>query len=524
MHSAMNRIKTWKSQGRLEPSYILDHLGEGYFGFDRIAVRHFPSKEHELTEAEFLELLLDKGGLPSSCLDLARFAFQIVAYLSRTPFYPRGKDKLRTSFTVGEIYRGLEWLKRDNIRVRGGDSRGRARTPADERRLLFQSLATETYRGARDPDADRQRAIRNAFDVPEPDFEEMEWLYTNYCDDGDEMFNDVLDVLHMFQYDQDRYLPFGNVSREDFLETAKDLVAKQDRFRLHRLAIDLDQFTALVGFLLAGQFRWEGGKNTDPALFSEAATAVARSFCEESSDVIAWGKFDDMLPQMPFLFDPLHRLLSAVFAGFASFPSFCYKAPTPPRDSFMTLPRLSQLASMVNMDLYFESFDRAHEWSKRGSVRPSAQVLANVLRSMPDLTVLAVKGSSRSGEEIIFGSFIPLPAELEIRKQVEDAELGPPVDLDDEIGRQLTVTKLDAVHDRLEYRGTIMYPARPYVFMLSPAQRMVRFEGVPRVDGNLLCFGDTLQLRDDGLASFQAGDRIIRMKVTHIEIWGEPRE
>ncbi|CAI6085661.1 unnamed protein product [Clonostachys chloroleuca] len=514
----MNRIQTWKLEGRLQPSYILDHLGEGYFGFDRLGSRSFQSREGELSEDEFTSLLLAVGGLPPSCLGLGRFTYQIIAYLSLTPFYPSANEKPRATLTIAEIYRGLEWLTPNN--VRGGDSRGRARTPADERRLLFQSLATATHDGARDADTDRQRATRNAFSMPEPDFEEMEWLHSNYCDDGDEMFHDVLDVLHMFQYDEDKFLPFANVKREDFRETAKELVAKQDRFRLHTLAIPLDEFTALVGFLLATQFEWEEGEKPELAPFNKAATAVARSFCDESSNVITWGKFDDMLPQMPFLFDPLYRILAAVFLERLPFEiSYSFKAPTPPRDSFMTLPRLSQLASMVNMDLDFESFDRAHEWHK--GIRPNARVLANVLRSMPEQSVLVVKGSSRSGGEFIFGFFNPLPAELETRKHEEDADLGPPIELDDEVGRQLTLTKLDAVHDRLEYRGSIMYPARPHVFMLSPAQRMVRLEGEPRVVGDRLFFGDALQLRDDGLVSFQAGDRNIHVKATHIEIWGE---
>ncbi|CAH0044969.1 unnamed protein product [Clonostachys solani] len=514
----VRRIDIWKSEGRLQPSYILDHLGEGYFGYDRLGSRRFPSTESELTEDEFTSLLLAVGRLPPSCAGLGRFAYQIIAYLSLTPFFPPADEKPRATLTIAEIYRGLEWLIPNN--VRGGSNRGRARTPADERRLLFQSLATVTHDGTHDPDGDRQRAARNAFFMPEPHYQDMDWLDTNYCDDGDEMFHDVLDVLFLFQYDEDKFYPLGNVQREDFRATAKELTEDQDRFRLHTLAIPLDQFTALIGLLLAAQFGWEEGEEPELSHFNEAAADVARSFCDESSNLITWGKFDDMIPQMPFLFDPLHRILAVVFMETSPFEvSYSYKAPTPQRDSFMTLPRLTQLASMVNMDLDFEDFYRAHRWYK--CVRPDAKVLVNVLRSMPGLSVLLVKGSTPSGEEFIFGIFNPLPAELETLKQQEDADLGPPVELDDELGRQLTLTKQDAVHDRLEYRGTITYPARPHWFILSPAQRMVRFEGGLRVDGDRLCCGDALQMRDDGLVSIQDRDRIIRLKAIDFEIWGE---
>ncbi|VUC31843.1 unnamed protein product [Clonostachys rosea] len=514
----MDRINLWKSEGRLQPSYILDHMGEGSEHFDSAWWYRFDSKEGELTEDEFTSLLLAEGGLPPSCHGLGRFVYQMIAYLSHTPFYPPAGQKPRATITITEIYRGLAWLIPDLLR--GGSTIGRARTLADERRHLFQSLATTTHDGTRDPVADRQRAHRNAFFMPEPQYEENGWLGNNYCDDGDEMFHDVLDTLFFFQYDVNRYIPYGRVRRETFRETAKELIEEKDRFRLYSLAIPLDDLTTFLGFMLAMQFEWEEGASPELALFNDAATELARSFCHDPARGVTWPEFDDILPQVPFLFDPLQRLIAAAFMGPLPMEvSYSDKAPTPPKDTSMTLPRLSQLASMVNLDVDFEDFKRAHQWYK--GVRPCARVLSNAMRSMPGQNVMVVRGWSPSGGESIVGIFNPPEPELETRKREDDLELGPPADLDDAVRRELIVTRQDAVRDRLEYQGHIACPVRPHVFVLKPAQRMVRFEGGPRVEGDCLRCGDALEIRNDGLVSIRVGDLDIRSKATKIEVWGE---
>ncbi|KAI0887347.1 uncharacterized protein GGS22DRAFT_156833 [Annulohypoxylon maeteangense] len=509
------RIDKWKSQGILEPSCIWDRLEvEEAIVPDPEKV---PSGIKELNESAFISLLCSKGGLPQSCEDFGRLIYSVVAYLSATPFYHPPNEKVPPSLSLSEIYRGLAWiLPGVSRRVIGADGSSRSRTVADHRRLLFQSLATTTHSGSFDPIETQKRAIYNAHFEPDAFYGNSDWLFVNRDDDGDEIYHDVLDVLHTIQPEPN--YPYAGVRRDGFREFAKTLAKGLPKF--DTLAIPLDRFTTFVTFLLALQFEHKTPGEPIPSQYEEAARNITASFCEDAKlGIITWPKFDDALKQMPFLFDPLHRIISTAFLKEQPFSiSGDWIAPTPPKDSFMTLPRLSQLATMINQDVDFESFGRAHQWHT--GIRPTAGVLANFMKTMPDLSILAMYGLTSAGEKYIFGIFKPLLLEKEKETAGEESLREAP-DEEDEEQRKPVVREMDPIHDWVEFRGTIRFPARPILFVLSPTQHVVRFKDEPRVVDDHLHFGDALTISNDGTASIGTGDTAILIKTKAIEIWGE---
>ncbi|KAI1450868.1 hypothetical protein F5Y02DRAFT_6076 [Annulohypoxylon stygium] len=506
------RIDKWKSQGILEPSRILERIKvESLIEPD---LEKLPSDAKELNEAAFVSLLCDKGGLPKSCEDFGHLIYSVVAYLSATPFYRQPGGPAPSSLSLAEIYRGLAWIfPETHRRLSTAGSSGRQRTAADHRRLLFQSLATATYTGPCDPVETQKRAVYNAHFVADGFYDYPDWLFVNRDDDGDEMYHDVLDVLHTVQPEPN--YPYGGVDRDSFREIAKTLTKGQPKF--DTLAIPLDRFTTFVTFLVALQFEYQAPGEPMPSQYGEASKDIVASFREDASaDIITWPKFDDTLKQMPFLLDPFYRILSKALMKYMPFEiSGDWIAPTPPEDSFMTLPRLSQLATMVNQDVDFESFGRAHQFN--AGIRPTAGVLASFIKTMPDLSILTLQGLSSTGEKYIFGIFKPLPLDVE----KETAGQGEASEEDDEEQRRPVVRVLDPIHDWVEFRGHIRFPARSILFVLSPAQRVVRFKDEPRVVDDRLQFGDVLSVSNDGTASIGTSDTAILVKTKAIEIWGE---
>ncbi|KAI1457604.1 hypothetical protein F4805DRAFT_166801 [Annulohypoxylon moriforme] len=511
------RIDKWKSQGLLEPCYILDRLEiEEAVNPDTEKV---PNGMKDFDESAFVSFLCDKGGLPKSCRDFGHLIYSVVAYLSKTPFYPQPGEQVPSHLCAVQIYRGLAWaLPEVHRRLIGAGGSSRSRTLADHRRLLFQSLATTTHNEAYDPVEAQRRAALNAQFEPDPFYQNPDWLFINRDDDGDEMFHDVLDVLHTTQ--PGISFPYGTVPRDDFREYAKTLTKGAPKF--DTLAVPLDRLTTFVTFLLALQFEHQTPGEPIPSQYEEAAKDIVASFRKDANaDIITWPGFDDALKQMPFLFDPLYRCLTAAFLKEMPFViSGVWIAPTPPEDSFMTLPRLSQLATMVNQDVDFENFGRAHQWNT--GIRPTAGVLASFMKTMPDLSILTMYGLSATGEKYIFGVFKPVDieeekeaAEREAQRETSDGEE------DEEEQYRLVAREMDPIHDWVELSNVIRFPARPIFFVLSPAQRVVRFKDEPRVVDDRLHFGDALTISNDGTASIGTGDTAILIKTKAVEIWGE---
>ncbi|KAF7532062.1 hypothetical protein G7054_g8296 [Neopestalotiopsis clavispora] len=492
------RIDEWIAKGIFDRSRILERLELAAKNVLQPAPEKILNGLHEFDQESFTSQLHDKGGLPQSCSDFGPLVYNIIAYLGATPFHARPGER-PSSLSLSEVYCGLTWVLPDlHQSLVVASNRSRARTTADHRRLLFQSLATNTHESSSDPIKACQRATDNA--QSSTDSRWTDWITVNFDDDGDEMYHDVLDVLHATQPETNP--PYGDVKRDDFRDLAKTLA--KDQPQLHTLAIPRDEFTVFVTFLLALQFEHKSQPNLSQ--YEDAARSLTALFCETGdSEIITWPQFDDALQQTPFLFDPLHRLLSSAFLKATPFAvSGDWLAPQPPEDSFMNLPRLSQLATIVNQDVDFENFGIAHQWNT--GIRPTADVLLSAMNTMPDLKFLVMRGLSSSGEESIFGALIP--TKLGLGEQTEDDP-------------DLIVHQMDAVHDQVESGGTITHVARPTVFILGPSQHAVRFEEMPKADERCLHFGGQLMISDNGSASLKAKGAEVLLNVKAVEIWGE---
>ncbi|KAK9783799.1 hypothetical protein SCAR479_00358 [Seiridium cardinale] len=455
------KIDKWKSEGKLEVPNILDRIrAESAI---RPASSKIPPGANDLDEAAFIALLHTQGNLPKSCSFFGHLIYNIVAYLSVAPFYPQPGEKSPPHLSLTEIYRGSAWVLPEVYHsLVPENSFSRLRIAADHRRLLFQSLATTTYDGPYDPVKARQRATRNAYFVTNPAYDRLEWPSVNSDNDGDEMYHDVLDILHATQ---PRIASIVEVKRDKFRNCAKHLTRGKPEF--HSLAIPLNLFKEFVAFSLALQFESRSSEQPVRAQYEGAAKDVVASF-----------------------------------------------SPTPPQDSFMTLPRLSQLATMLDQDVNFEHFDRAHQWHT--GIRPTAKVLVAAIKTMPGLSLLIMCGVSRAGGKFVFGIFNPDISDIE-ENNTEDAD-----DDEDEDGedRAVVVRELDDVHDCVEHGSDIDYVARPLIFVLSPAQHMVRLKDEHRIVGDRLHFDDALSIANDGTAEIKVGVGTVITNIKAIEIWG----
>lgn len=202
------------------------------------------------------------------------------------------------------------------------------RTPADGRRLLFQSLATLSVPSPDSPskeDARRGYARRNAFDaqharkylgIGEEEMEEMlrDWCKCNRDEDGDEMWHDLLDVLHACVPEN---YPYAS-RRESLRPLAKEIGGG---VVFHEIAVEKRVLRGLVRGVLRLQFE-VGEEEMDAGeletMDEQVESALATFICEDeelasaypsSLDIIAWPAFDHALRHLPHLFDPVHRVL-----------------------------------------------------------------------------------------------------------------------------------------------------------------------------------------------------------------------
>ncbi|KAF1976386.1 hypothetical protein BU23DRAFT_597213 [Bimuria novae-zelandiae CBS 107.79] len=261
--------------------------------------------------------------------------YRMLVYLSTAPLYRAPDAPLPGSLSVSEIQHALAWLLPGRqLYMSETGNMGRMRTPADGRRLLFQSLAERHISTPESPNkeaARRDYAHRNAFDMEYAkkfarSTEYLNSILTEWCkinrdDDGDEMFHDVLDVLHKNVPDN---FPYGS-KRDDLRPLAKELKAD---FELHNLAIprvDLKEFVRALLILQIEQAE-HARSSLEPAAsqsFDEAAASVMATFaCDdkelaaafpEGQDLVAWPAFDQGLKQIAHLFDPLYRVVIDVF-------------------------------------------------------------------------------------------------------------------------------------------------------------------------------------------------------------------
>lgn len=200
-----------------------------------------------LTEVAFQAFLHGRGAIPLALMGTTSIIFQSMRYFSQVPF---SQQTLPEALTLDELCRAVVWPNHD--RSRNFNNGLDERTPADHRRIMFQSLAT-TEDGRKlpfDMEDWKKQAERRAVELPPSLAPRAEFCTTNCDDDGDEMFHDALDIMQLTKPDIDS--PYGNVPRDCFR-----LLAKQYQgggFRLHELSIPPGRLHALVKLLPIAQF------------------------------------------------------------------------------------------------------------------------------------------------------------------------------------------------------------------------------------------------------------------------------
>ncbi|CAH0018613.1 unnamed protein product [Clonostachys rhizophaga] len=501
----MDRMQT---EGLPLPSDILDSLAtERSVG---PAPEKLPSGINVLDAVGLVSQLHARGDLPRPLANFAYFVYDMLAYLSTAPFYRRPGDQAPPRLSLPQLYRGIFWILPDaQCDLFGGSPGSRRRTAADHRRLLFQSLARMAYMPEQDDSAEAQkRAARNSYSGILPADVSADRLSVNYDEDGDEIYHDVLDALHAAQPLRGQ-ADLGR-PRDSFREEAQALTRGLPR--LCTLAIPVDYFTKFIILLLALQFR-DSREGHMLSQYEEAAESIVYSFCKgRETDIIRWPEFDDALKNMPFLFHPLYRLLSTAFRETVEYTGRTqWAAPKLPPDSFITLSRLSQLATMVNEDLDFENFERVHQWN--GPPLATAKDLLATIEGMPSVSILAMCGMSPKGELVIFGIFVPMfmgashtKTGNENRERNSVGPAGVP-----------TSVEMDGAHDWVSGSSV----ARSFMFVLRPEQRIIRFKGNPCIIGSHLYFGDALIMSNNGTVVIKYGTGSMRINVEAIEIWGE---
>lgn len=303
---ATTKIEQWNASGELSPESVLQRVDEEieeYSGIDQeeVAALHniFAKQDNSqgLTQGIFASILQEKITLSTSSnrTEAEQIIFNVLAYLSMFPFpgkYPAANSSLPTALSQKQLTRGLVWLLpgRSETVCKGG-SFTRSRTPADRRRLLFQSLAsTTTQDKLYDPVAARERAEENSKDT-------AAYAVVNHDEDGDEMFHDMLDVLCAVQPE---HRPLAPIHRNAFRRVVKSMPCSKDKVFLYALAIPRQQFTVLMEYLLVVE-NWYENQKKDPepadiARLQGQVKSLVDEFCESSEEgLITWPKFDNAI-------------------------------------------------------------------------------------------------------------------------------------------------------------------------------------------------------------------------------------
>ncbi|VUC25196.1 unnamed protein product [Clonostachys rosea] len=481
-------LRDWVSEGAMEPSAILDRISNDCIDDDMLRFRRGelqPSTD-KMDEAAIVARMLDQSDLPASFKPLGHIIYRAVAYLSSAPFYSHPGSKTPRGLSADEIQ---PTTKQD--------------VPCN-------------------PEKARERSTQNAPVLEYQGTQLQEGYFLNFDGDGDEIFHDVYTTLAATQpgiYSRPTFI----VPQDVFLDLAKKL--SETLPKLHTLAIPVEEFKTLVTYLLALQFDHPSQPQgeMDLSSYEEAANNVVAMFTRGSdTKLITWPMFDDGIVQVPFLFHPLFRILRWTFLWPLAFDfSGIQNAPSPiPDGTLLPAPRISQLGAMLNDDVNFSQFGRAHAWYN--GIGPTGKVLSLALESMPRLSLLVMSGlAAWTNEEYLFCVFRPALSELQQRIKDEEhiwstnpAERKPPV-----------YWWRDEVHDYIEYYapGVNKDPvARPLMIILSPAQRVVRLEENACVDQDgVFAAGDHMKIWDNGVASVHNGTESISVRLRAVEIWGE---
>jgi hypothetical protein len=281
------QIHAWTAVGAMTPEAIFARFDQNIidnrtFRSDELASlkRNFQAvcdNKGRVFEAEFTNFVLSKSGLPAALAEAVHVLFESLCYLSMVPLQSTSTP---THLTIEGLTRALMWLLPSRVSsVITETSSGLMRSPADHRRLIFQSLATS--RAAQAPET------RSVAPVGSRKESQNQGAETNYDEDGDEMYHDILDALASTQ----PYIPpsYAPQSRDSFRALATEL--HKGAPPLSSLAISNQRMLSFLLLLLANNFL-ERLLDVGPDLKAVAHDMTA-SFCQDQQvEQITWPMFD----------------------------------------------------------------------------------------------------------------------------------------------------------------------------------------------------------------------------------------
>jgi hypothetical protein len=301
------QIHAWTAVGAMTPEAILARIDQNIidkrtFTPEELAAlrRNFQAvcdDKGRISKAEFTSFVLSKSSLPAALTEAVHVLFESLCYLSGVPLQSTSSSPPTTHLTIEGLTRALMWLLPSRVpSVITETSRGLMRSPADHRRLMFQSLATSHVAHAPEetrsiaPPGPRQEAQNQAAE-------------TNADEHGDDMYHDILDTLASTQ----PHIPpsFAPPSRNTFHALATKL--HQGTPSLASLAISKERLTSFLSLLLANNFL-ERLLDVGPDL-AAVAHDMAASFCHGRQDgQVTWEMFDsaaaELLVCQAFFFPP----------------------------------------------------------------------------------------------------------------------------------------------------------------------------------------------------------------------------
>lgn len=263
MDYSTKKITEWIEQGLMTPQGVLKTLTENLLRFafsdeekeqlsktfDSLATTQDGTKR--LDQSAFVSFLHSAGFLPPSLAAAGPILYRSLLYLSQAPFYWSPTPEY---LTFDGLVRAVCWTEhgRSN-KAYSSDSYCRSRAPADTWRAIFQSLAT-TRDGSALPynfEKARSDAERRAFDYPRDQLNIREFAQTNYDEDGDEMFHDLVHALYSVQ---EEYLGRAPVKPNSFLPLAREYHGEGPYHHLHNLSIPQNEFRIFVKLIVFGYF------------------------------------------------------------------------------------------------------------------------------------------------------------------------------------------------------------------------------------------------------------------------------
>jgi hypothetical protein len=286
------QIHAWTAVGAMTPEAILARIDQNIidkrtFTPAELAAlrRNFQAvcdNKGQISKAEFTNFVLSKSSLPAALAEAVNVLFDSLCYLSRTPLQSTPSSPPTTHLTIEGLTRALMWLLPSRVpSVITETSSGLMRSPADHRRLMFQSLATSRVAHAPGETRSAASSVSSRREIRNQGAE------TNADELGDEMYHDIVDTLASTQ----PYVPpsFAPPSRDTFHALATKL--HEGALSLSSLAIPKERLTSFLLLLLANNFL-ERLLDVGPDL-EAVAHDMAASFCHGRQDgQITWETFD----------------------------------------------------------------------------------------------------------------------------------------------------------------------------------------------------------------------------------------